>query len=180
MVLRPWQGNLRLVFRLFVSCSAQPRMRLNNLKTCLRFPCLGLNTIIDSITLVLVSYVGNPVIYGKIIFLFQCLVQHWALRPVDQLLYQLMGQPAQQHIPALKDIILWEKLLGLVDKMACGTAPMWFVVCWLMPVSLVTYYACYFTYIHVFINHPSMTFWCSFICYCILLEKKSFGLSFII
>ena len=52
MVLRPQEGNLRLVSRLFVSCLAQPRMRLNNLKTCMRFLCLGLNTIIDSIKLV--------------------------------------------------------------------------------------------------------------------------------
>ena len=49
MILRPRQGHLRLVFRLLVSCSAKPRMRLRNLKTCLRFPCLGLNTIIGSI-----------------------------------------------------------------------------------------------------------------------------------
>ena len=32
MVLRPWQGHLRLVFRLFKS-----RIRINNLNTCLRF-----------------------------------------------------------------------------------------------------------------------------------------------
>ena len=51
MVLRPQQGNLKLVFRLFISCSAKPRKRLNNLKTCLRFPYLGLNTIRDSIIL---------------------------------------------------------------------------------------------------------------------------------
>ena len=29
----------------------KPRIRLNNLKTSLRFPCLGLNPIIDSINL---------------------------------------------------------------------------------------------------------------------------------
>ena len=29
----------------------KPRIRLNNLKTSLRFPCLGLNAIIDSINL---------------------------------------------------------------------------------------------------------------------------------
>ena len=51
MVLRPRQENLRLVFRLFVSCSAKPRMRLYDLKTYLRFPCPGLNTFIDSISL---------------------------------------------------------------------------------------------------------------------------------
>ena len=39
----------QVVFRLFVSCSAKSRMRLNNLKTCLRFPCIGLNTIIGSL-----------------------------------------------------------------------------------------------------------------------------------
>ena len=51
MGLRPQQGvsgsfsnHLRLV--LF-----KPRIRLNNLKTNLRFPCLGLNPIIDSINL---------------------------------------------------------------------------------------------------------------------------------
>ena len=31
----------------------KPRIRLNNLKTSLRFPCLGLNPIIDSINLVI-------------------------------------------------------------------------------------------------------------------------------
>ena len=40
VVLRPQHGNLRLVFRLFES---HPRQR-----TSLRFPCLGLNPIIDS------------------------------------------------------------------------------------------------------------------------------------
>ena len=52
MVLRPRQGNVKLVFRLFVSYSAKPRMRLNNLKTCLRFPCLGLN-IIDNVSIII-------------------------------------------------------------------------------------------------------------------------------
>ena len=28
----------------------KPRIRLNNLKTSLRFPCLGLNPIIDSVS----------------------------------------------------------------------------------------------------------------------------------
>ena len=36
---------------------AEPCMRLNHLKTCLRFPCLGLNTIIDSIS---PSFGGKP------------------------------------------------------------------------------------------------------------------------
>ena len=40
MGLRPRQGNL-----------GKPRIRLTNLKTSLRFPCLGLNPIIDSINL---------------------------------------------------------------------------------------------------------------------------------
>ena len=46
--LRPLQGNLRLVFRLFslmrgkASFQIIYRIRLNNLKTSLRFPCLGL------------------------------------------------------------------------------------------------------------------------------------------
>ena len=30
----------------------KPRIRLNNLETCLRFPCLGLDPIIDSINLI--------------------------------------------------------------------------------------------------------------------------------
>ena len=47
MGLRPLQGNLRLVFRLFKSYD----LRLNNLKTSLKFPCVGLNPIIDSISL---------------------------------------------------------------------------------------------------------------------------------
>ena len=34
-----------------VSSSAESRMRHENLKTCLGFPCLGLNPIKDSITL---------------------------------------------------------------------------------------------------------------------------------
>ena len=44
MLLRHRQEHPRLFFRLFV-------MWLNNQKTCLRFPCLGLNTIIESINL---------------------------------------------------------------------------------------------------------------------------------
>ena len=51
MGLRPLQGNLRLVFRLFSLMLSKPRIRLNNLKTSLRFPCRGLNPIIDSINL---------------------------------------------------------------------------------------------------------------------------------
>ena len=59
MGLRPRQGNLRLVFRLFKSYAldylslmlGKPHIRLNNLKTSLRFPCLGLNPIIDSINI---------------------------------------------------------------------------------------------------------------------------------
>ena len=47
MVLRPQQGNLGLVFRLSLILGRD----LNNLKTCLRFPCLGLNPIIDSFNL---------------------------------------------------------------------------------------------------------------------------------
>ena len=46
MGLRPRQGNLRLVFRLFKSYARQA-----SLKTSMRFPCLGLNPIIDSISL---------------------------------------------------------------------------------------------------------------------------------
>ena len=48
--LRPRQENLRLVFSLFKSMLGKPRIRLNNLKTIMRFPCLGLNSIIDSIS----------------------------------------------------------------------------------------------------------------------------------
>ena len=47
----PRQGNLRLLFRLFKSVARQVRIRLNNLKTSLTFPCRGLNPIIDSINL---------------------------------------------------------------------------------------------------------------------------------
>ena len=36
-------------------CEAKPSTRLNNLKTCLGFPCFGLNTIIDSIKLTVLS-----------------------------------------------------------------------------------------------------------------------------
>ena len=35
--------------------------RLNNLKTCLRFPCLGLNTIIDSIKLTVLLWCKNNI-----------------------------------------------------------------------------------------------------------------------
>ena len=49
--LRPQQGNLRLVFRLFKSYAWQASHKTKNLKTSLRFPCLGLNPIIDSISL---------------------------------------------------------------------------------------------------------------------------------
>ena len=52
MGLRSRQGNLRLVFRLFNTLmQGLPSIRLNNLKTSLRFPCLGLNPIIDSINI---------------------------------------------------------------------------------------------------------------------------------
>ena len=40
-------------------CEAKPRTRLNNLITCLRFPCLDLNTIIDSIKLTLLLWCIN-------------------------------------------------------------------------------------------------------------------------
>ena len=47
---------------------AKPRTELNNLKTYLRYPCLGLNTIIDSIKLtVLLWCINNIIIY--VIFL---------------------------------------------------------------------------------------------------------------
>ena len=54
--LRPRQGNLRLVSRLFSLMRGKPCIRLNNLKTSLRFPCRGLNPIIDSISLAVDSY----------------------------------------------------------------------------------------------------------------------------
>ena len=41
------------------------RIRLNNLKTSLRFPCLGLNPIIDSIILRLYALVHLFVDYGQ-------------------------------------------------------------------------------------------------------------------
>ena len=46
-------------------CEVKPRTRrLNKLKACLRFPCLGLNTIIDSIKLtVLLKCVNNINMY---------------------------------------------------------------------------------------------------------------------
>ena len=47
MVLRPRQGNLRQVFRLFSLMRGFAEHEMNNLKTSLRFPCRGLNTIID-------------------------------------------------------------------------------------------------------------------------------------
>ena len=40
-------GNIKKKMR----CETMPRTRLNNLKTCLRCPCFGLYTIIDSIKL---------------------------------------------------------------------------------------------------------------------------------
>ena len=47
MVLRLRQGNLRLVFRLFSLMRGLPSIRLNNLEMSRRFPCRGLNPIID-------------------------------------------------------------------------------------------------------------------------------------
>ena len=43
MVLRPRQGNLRQVFRLFSLMRGSAEHETNNLKTSLRFPCRGLN-----------------------------------------------------------------------------------------------------------------------------------------
>ena len=40
-------------------CEAKPRTRLNNLKTCLRFRCIGLNIIIDSIQLTVLLWCIN-------------------------------------------------------------------------------------------------------------------------
>ena len=57
ILFRPRQGNLRLVFRLFKSHPRQSLgLDLNNLKTCLRFPSLGLNPIIDSSILLIVGF----------------------------------------------------------------------------------------------------------------------------
>ena len=47
MVLRPRQGNLRQVFRLFILMRGFAEDETNNLKTSLIFPGRGLNTIID-------------------------------------------------------------------------------------------------------------------------------------
>ena len=47
MVLRPRQGNLRQVFRLFSLMRGFAEYKTNNLKTSLRFPCRGINTIIE-------------------------------------------------------------------------------------------------------------------------------------
>ena len=44
-----------------IMCEARPRTRLNNLKTCLRFPCLGLNTIIDSVKLTVLLWCINNI-----------------------------------------------------------------------------------------------------------------------
>ena len=45
MMLKPRQGNLRQVFRLFSLMRGSAEHETNNLKTSLRFPCRGLNTI---------------------------------------------------------------------------------------------------------------------------------------
>ena len=42
-------------------CEAKPRTRLNNLKTCLSFPSLGLNTTIDSIKLTVLLWCINNI-----------------------------------------------------------------------------------------------------------------------
>ena len=64
MGLRPRQGNPRLVFILFKSYALQAsHKRLNNLKTTLRFPCLGLNPIIDSVIILLARGIGTRRIY---------------------------------------------------------------------------------------------------------------------
>ena len=49
MGLRPRQGNPKLISDYLSLMLGKPRIRLNNLKTSQRFPCLGLNPIIDSI-----------------------------------------------------------------------------------------------------------------------------------
>ena len=56
MDLRSKQGNFRLNFRLFKSYA---RIRLNNLEISLRFPCLGLNSIIDSINLIIAAIMSS-------------------------------------------------------------------------------------------------------------------------
>ena len=57
MGLRPRPGNLRLFFSDYLSLIlGKPRLRLNNPKTSLRFPCLGLNPIIDSINILIKSH----------------------------------------------------------------------------------------------------------------------------
>ena len=56
MGLRPRHGHLKLVFKLFKFYAGKPHLRLNNLKTSLRFPCLGLNPIIDSIYIITEEY----------------------------------------------------------------------------------------------------------------------------
>ena len=54
--MRSQQGNLRIVFRLS-PMPVRASNEINNLNTRLTNPCLGLNSIIDSISLVLlVSY----------------------------------------------------------------------------------------------------------------------------
>ena len=56
MGLRPRQGDPRLVFRLSLMLG-KPRIRLNDLKTSLRFPCLGLHPIVDSVSATVQQYV---------------------------------------------------------------------------------------------------------------------------
>ena len=50
MGLRPRQENLRLFSDYLSLMLGKSRITLNNLKTSLRFPCLGLNPIVDCIS----------------------------------------------------------------------------------------------------------------------------------
>ena len=54
--------------RLFKSYALQARIRLNYLKTSLRFPCLGLNPIIDFISLLVTLCKINIILGNKFKF----------------------------------------------------------------------------------------------------------------
>ena len=65
MGLRPRQGNLRLVFRLFSQCEACRAKDLNNLKTSLGLPCRGHNPNIDYFSHQLYIYITKMSINAK-------------------------------------------------------------------------------------------------------------------
>ena len=60
--LRPRQVKLRLIFRLFKFYARQASHKTNNLKTNLKFPCLGLNPTIHVLLQLYVKQCWNNIV----------------------------------------------------------------------------------------------------------------------